>query len=69
MRWIEASLLEQIVSENSKFYPLKLDLRNSGLVLVLVSRFSSFLVPVKIGFDFSENLATEKVRSCCQKMR
>jgi hypothetical protein len=43
MRWAEASLLELIVSENSKFYPLKLDLRHSGLVLlvlVLVSWFS-----------------------------
>jgi hypothetical protein len=50
MRWAEESLLELNVSENSKFYPLKLDLRNSGLVLVvlvLVSWFSGFLVPVK----------------------
>jgi hypothetical protein len=66
MCWTEASLLEQTVSENSKFYPLKLDLRNSGLVLmvvVLVSWYQS-----KLGFDFSENLATEKIRSSCQKM-
>jgi hypothetical protein len=70
MRWAEASLLELTVFENSKFYPLKLDLRNSGLVLlVLVSGFLVFWYQSKLGFDFSENLATEKVRSSCQKMR
>jgi hypothetical protein len=40
MHWDEASLLELTVSENSKFYPLKPNLRHSGLVilvLVLVS--------------------------------
>jgi hypothetical protein len=47
MRWAEASLLELIISENSKFYPLKLDLRYSGLVLVMVSWFPGFLVPTK----------------------
>jgi hypothetical protein len=50
MRWAEVSLLELSVFKNFKFYPLKLDLRKSGLVLlalVLVSRFSSFLLPVK----------------------
>ena len=66
MRWVEASLLELTVSENSKFYPLNLDLRNSGLilmVLVLVFWYQS-----KLGFDFPENLANEKVHSSCQKM-
>jgi hypothetical protein len=66
MRWAQARLLELTVSENSKFYPLKLDLRNFGLVLmvlVLVFWFS------KLGFEFPENLAIEKVRSSYQKMR
>jgi hypothetical protein len=43
MHWAEASLLELIVSENFKIFPLKLDLCKSGLVLlvlVLVSWFS-----------------------------
>ena len=56
MRWAEASLLELIVSEKSKFDPLKLDLRNFGLVLlvlVLVSWYRS-----KLGFDFLENLTS-----------
>jgi hypothetical protein len=56
MRWAEASLLELLDFKNFKFFPLKLDLRKSGLVLlvlVLVSWFfwfsgtSGFLVPVK----------------------
>jgi hypothetical protein len=50
MHWDEASLLELIVSKNSNFYPLKLDLCNYGLVLlvlVMVSWFSGFLVPTK----------------------
>jgi hypothetical protein len=36
MHWVEASLLELTILENSKFYPLKLDLRNSGLVLLVL---------------------------------
>jgi hypothetical protein len=36
MRWDEASLLQLTVSENSKFYPLKLDLHKSGLVLLVL---------------------------------
>jgi hypothetical protein len=67
MRWVEVSLLELTVEENYNFYPLKIDLRNSGpvlLVLVLVFWYQS-----KLGFGFSKNLATEKVRSSCQKMR
>jgi hypothetical protein len=50
MCWVEASRLEQSNFKNFKFYPLKVDLRNSGLVLlvlVLVSWFSGFLVPAK----------------------
>jgi hypothetical protein len=50
MRWVEASRLELSVFKNSKFYPLKLDLQKSGLVLlvlVTVSWFPGFLVPVK----------------------
>jgi hypothetical protein len=45
MRWVEASLLELLDFKNFKFCPLKLDLRKSGLVLlvlVLVSWFSWF---------------------------
>ena len=66
MRWAEASLLELTVSENSNFYPLKLDLRNSRLVLLVLVLV--FWYRSKLGFDFSKNLATEKVRSSCQKM-
>jgi hypothetical protein len=77
MHWAEASLLELLDFKNFKFFPLKLDLRKSGLVLlvlVLVSWFfwfSGFLVfwyQSKLGFDFSEALSTEKVRSSCQKI-
>jgi hypothetical protein len=67
MRWAEASRLEQSDFKNFKFYPLKLDLHHSGLVLlvlVLVSWFSG--TSQKLGFHFPEALATEKVRSRCQ---
>jgi hypothetical protein len=50
MHSAEASLLELLDFKNFKFCPLKLDLRKSGLVLVLVSWFfgtSGFLIPVK----------------------
>jgi hypothetical protein len=67
MRWAEASWLEPTVLENSKFYLLKLDLRKSGLVLLVLVLV--FWYRPKLGFDFPENLATEKVRSSCQKMR
>jgi hypothetical protein len=67
MRWAEASRLELSVFKNFKFYPLKLDLRKSGLVLlVLVSGFLVFWYQSKLGFHFPEALATEKVRSSCQ---
>jgi hypothetical protein len=64
----------------SNFYPLKSDLRISGLVLLvfwyfwysgtsgtsgtLVFWFSGTFV--KLGFHFPGDLATEKVRSRCQ---
>jgi hypothetical protein len=67
MRWAEASRLELSVLKNSKFYPLKLDLRKSGLVLLVL--VSGFWYQSKLGFDFPEALATEKVRSSCQMMR
>jgi hypothetical protein len=53
----------------SNFYPLKLDLRISGLVLLVGSGTSGTLVFwyfVKLGFHFPGDLATEKVRSKCQ---
>jgi hypothetical protein len=61
----------------SNFYPLKLDLRISGLVLLVFWYFwysgtsgtSGTLVFwyfVKLGFHFPGDLATEKVRSKCQ---
>jgi hypothetical protein len=81
MHWAEASSLELLDLKNFKFFPLKLDLRKSGSVLlVLVSWFfwffgiSGFLVLLvfwyqsKLGFDFSKALPTEKVRSSCQKI-
>jgi hypothetical protein len=80
MRWAEATLLELLDFENFKFFPLKLDLWKSGLVLsvlVLVSWFScasGFLVHLvfwyksKLGFDFPEALSTERVRSRCQRV-
>jgi hypothetical protein len=40
MHWAKASRLELSVFRNFKFYPLKLDLRKTGLVLVLVFSFS-----------------------------
>jgi hypothetical protein len=67
MRWAEVSLLELIVSENSKFYPLKLEMRNSGLVLLVLVLV--FWYRSKIGFDFLENLSIEKFLSRFQKMR
>ena len=56
------------------FYPLKLDLRIFGLVLLVfwysgASGTSGTLVFwyfVKLGFHFPGDLATEKVRSRCQ---
>ena len=48
--WIKASSDLQEFSENVKFYPLKIDLQISDLVLlvlVLVFWFSGFLVPAE----------------------
>jgi hypothetical protein len=58
----------------SNFYPFKLDLRISGLVLLVfwysgtscTSGTLVFWYFVKLGFHFSGDLATEKVRSRCQ---
>ena len=66
MRWAEASLLELTVSEKSKFCPLKIDVCNFGLVLLVLVLV--FWYQSKLGFDFPDNMATEKVRSSCQKM-
>jgi hypothetical protein len=65
MRWVEASLLELLDFKNFKFFPLKLDLRKSGLVLlvlVLVSWFSGFLVFWFLVFWFSGFLVPVKTR-------
>ena len=50
----------------SNFYPLKLDLRISRLVLLVLLVLLVFWYFVKLGFHFSGDLATEKVRSKCQ---
>jgi hypothetical protein len=55
----------------SNFYPLKLDLRISGLVLLVfwysgTSGTLVFWYFVKLGFHFLEDPATERVRSECQ---
>jgi hypothetical protein len=44
MSWAEASWLEMTVSENSKFYPLKLDLRTFGFILLVLVLVLGFLV-------------------------
>jgi hypothetical protein len=36
MCWAEASLLELLDFKNFKFFPLKLDLQKSGLVLLVL---------------------------------
>jgi hypothetical protein len=67
MHWAEASMLEMSDFKNFNFYPLKLDLRKSGLVLLGTgSGFLVFSYQSKLGFHFSEALATEKVHSSCQ---
>jgi hypothetical protein len=53
MHWAKASRLELSNFKNFKFYPLKLDLRKSGLVLLLVSSFFGFLLPVKTRVSLS----------------
>jgi hypothetical protein len=75
MRWAEASMLVKSEFRKSNFYPLKLDLRISGLVLLVFWYFwysgtsgtsGTFWYFVKLGFHFPGDLATEKVRSKCQ---
>jgi hypothetical protein len=70
----EASSLVSSDLRKSKFYPVKSDLRISGLVLPVLlvlwyfwywfSGTSGTLV--KLGFHFPGDPATEKVRSRCQ---
>jgi hypothetical protein len=71
----EASSLVSSDLRKSKFYPVKSDLRISGLVLpvllVLVWYFWYWFSGtsgtfVKLGFHFPGDPATEKVRSRCQ---
>ena len=67
----EASSLVSLDLRKSNFYPVKSDLRISGLVLlvllVLWYWFSGTSGTfVKLGFHFPGDLATEKVRSRCQ---
>jgi hypothetical protein len=66
MRWAEASRLELSDFKNFKFYSLKLDLRKSRLVLLVLVLV--FWYQSKLGFDFSKALATEKVCSSCQRV-
>jgi hypothetical protein len=67
----EASSLVSSDLRKSNFYPVKSDLRISGLVLLVL--LVLFLVLsgtsgtfVKLGFHFPGDPATEKVRSRCQ---
>ena len=70
----EASSLVFSDLRKSNFYPVKSDLRISGLVLLVLlvlwsfwySVFLVFWYFVKLGFHFPGDLATEKVRSRCQ---
>jgi hypothetical protein len=67
----EVSSLVSSDLRKSNFYPVKSDLRISGLVLpvllVLWYWFSGTSGTfVKLGFHFAEDPATEKVRSRCQ---
>jgi hypothetical protein len=66
----EASSLVSSDLRKSKFYPVKSDLRISGLVLpvllVLLVLFGTSGTFVKLGFHFPGDPATEKVRSRCQ---
>jgi hypothetical protein len=70
----EASSLVSSDLRKSKFYPVKSDLRISGLVLpvLLVLWYFWYWFSgtsgtfVKLGFHFPGDPATEKVRSRCQ---
>jgi hypothetical protein len=64
----EASSLVHLDLRKSNFYPVKSDLRISGLVLLVLWYWFSGTSGtfVKLGFHFAEDPATEKVRSKCQ---
>jgi hypothetical protein len=70
----EASSLVHLDLRKSNFYPVKSDLRISGLVLLVLLVLWYFWywfsgtsgTFVKLGFHFVEDPATEKVRSRCQ---
>jgi hypothetical protein len=70
----EASSLVHLDLRKSNFYPVKSDLRISGLVLLVLWYFWYFWywfsgtsgTFVKLGFHFSGDPTTEKVRSRCQ---
>jgi hypothetical protein len=70
----EASSLVSLDLRKSNFYPVKSDLRISGLVLLVLLVLWYFWywfsgtsgTFVKLGFHFPGDPATEKVRSRCQ---
>jgi hypothetical protein len=64
----EASSLVSLDLSKSNFYPVKSDLRISGLVLLVLWYWFSGTSGtfVKLGFHFSGDPATEKVCSGCQ---
>jgi hypothetical protein len=64
----EASSLVSSDLRKSKFYPVKSDLRISGLVLPVLWYFWYWFsgTSVKLGFHFPGDPATEKVRSRSQ---
>jgi hypothetical protein len=64
MHWAEASRRELLDFKKSKFYPLKLSLHKSLLVLLVLVLV--FWYQSKLGFLFLEALAIEKVHSSFQ---
>jgi hypothetical protein len=74
VRLVEASSLVHLDLRKSNFYPVKSDLRISGLVLLVLLVLWYFWywfsgtsgTFVKLGFHFPGDPATEKVRSRCQ---
>jgi hypothetical protein len=63
----EASSLVYLDLRKSNFYPVKSDLRISGLVLLVLLVLSGTSGTfVKLGFHFSGDPATENVCSKCQ---
>ena len=63
---IEASMMVQSVSEESKFWPLKLDLQDSGLQFFAM--FLVFWFQDKLGLEFWEDIPIKKLQSWCQNM-